>query len=87
MSMTEEELQARRELLETTDEPTINVNGVPVPLSMAGKAVARCIRAIQIVDELLPVGFAGEDDLKRIRAGLTGEDELIEGTKDAPVRI
>jgi hypothetical protein len=68
-------------------EQVILVGGVPVPLEMAGQAVARCIRAIQIVDGLLNQGFASEDDLVALRAGLTGEDKMTEGTKDAPVEL
>jgi hypothetical protein len=68
-------------------EQVILVGGVPIPLDMAGKAVARCIRAIQITDALIRQGFASEDDLRQLRAGLTGEDEDVVGTKDAPVAI
>lgn len=68
------EIEARRSLLTGTDEPTIEVSGVPVPLSMAGTAVTRCIRAIQITDGLIRQGFASEEDLRALRAGLTGED-------------
>lgn len=66
-------------------EQVILVGGVPVPLDMAGKAVARCIRAIQITDGLIVQGFASKEDLEQIRRGLTGEDELTDGTKDAPL--
>lgn len=58
-----------------TQELRINVNGIAVPPEMAAAAVKRCIRAIQIIDKLLPQGFAAEEDLRRIRAGLTGEDQ------------
>jgi len=68
-------------------EQVIEVNGVPVPLSMAGAAVARCIRAIQIADKLIAQGFASEEDLRALRAGLTGEDMDNTGTKDAPVEL
>jgi hypothetical protein len=60
---------------EPQEEQKILVGGIPIPISMAGKAVSRCIRAIQITDELLKQGFAGEEDLQKLRAGLTGEDE------------
>lgn len=56
------------------DEQHIEVGGVPVPLSMAGAAVSRCIRAIQITDRLIAQGFASEEDLRALRDGLTGED-------------
>jgi hypothetical protein len=69
-----QEAEARASLLAESDEPTIEVGGVPVPLSMAAAAVGRCIRAIQVVDALLVQGFAGEDDLRKLRASLTGED-------------
>lgn len=59
----------------TENEIHIAVNGIPVPASMAAAAVKRCIRAIQIIDKLIPQGFASEDDLRSIRAGLTGEDQ------------
>jgi hypothetical protein len=68
-------------------EPTINVGGVPVPLSMAGAAVSRCIRAIQITEALIAQGFASKEDLEALRAGLTGEDVDTAGTKDAPVEL
>jgi hypothetical protein len=68
-------------------EPTINVGGVPVPLSMAGAAVSRCIRAIQIVDGLIQQGFASAEELQGLRDGLTGEDVDNAGTKDAPVEL
>lgn len=69
-------LRAQNEsLLAQADEPMIEVGGVPVPLSMAGAAVARCIRAIQIVDELIKQGFASKEDLENLKRGLTGEDE------------
>lgn len=57
------------------EEQTINVEGVPVPLSMAGAAVSRCISAIQITDRLISQGFASKEDLQSLRAGLTGEVE------------
>lgn len=59
-------------------EPKILVNGVPVPIDIAGKAVSRCIRGIQHIDRIIATqGFASEDDLRTIRAGLTGEDKDI----------
>lgn len=57
-----------------SDEQCIEVNGVPVPLSMAGAAVARCITAIQVTDRLIRQGFASKDDLVTLKRGLTGED-------------
>lgn len=57
------------------EEQAIIVDGIPVPISMAGAAVRRCIRAIQISDALIKQGFASEDDLRQLRAGLTGENE------------
>lgn len=60
------------------DEQCIEVNGVPVPLSMAGAAVSRCIRAIQATDRLLQQGFASADDLRALKRGLTGEDEVVQ---------
>lgn len=68
------EAEARASLLAESDEQTIEVGGVPVPLSMAAAAVSRCIRAIRITDALLAQGFASEQDLRALRAGLTGED-------------
>jgi len=62
-------------LNEPQAEGAILVDGIPVPISMAGAAVSRCIRAIQITDTLIKQGFAGEDDLRALRAGLTGENE------------
>lgn len=62
-------------LNEPQPEGAILVGGIPVPLSMAGAAVSRCIRAIQITDSLIKQGFASEDDLRSLRAGLTGENE------------
>lgn len=59
------------------EEQAIVVDGIPVPISMAGAAVKRCIRAIQLIDALKSQGFASEEDLLVIRAGLTGEDEHI----------
>lgn len=60
----------------TEPEPSILVNGVPIPVSMAGKAVARCIRAIQIIDKVIGTqGFASKSELEQIKRGLTGEDE------------
>jgi hypothetical protein len=57
-------------------EQCINVDGVPVPISIAGKAVRRCIRGIQIIDKTISTqGFASKEDLLAIRAGLTGEDQ------------
>jgi hypothetical protein len=73
------------DVIENSGEQVILVGGVPVPLEMAGKAVARCIRAIQIIDGMINQGFASAEDLKQVRAGLTGEDELTDGTKDVPV--
>lgn len=82
------EAKARMELLQQDEEEaTINVNGVPVPLSMAAAAVARCIRAIQITDTLIKQGFASADELEALKAGLTGEDVDKTGTKDAPVEL
>jgi hypothetical protein len=57
------------------EEQKILVDGIPVPISMAGAAVKRCITAIQIIDGLLKQGFASEDDLEKVKAGLTGEVE------------
>jgi hypothetical protein len=57
------------------EEQAIIVDGIPVPISMAGAAVRRCIRAIQLIDALKSQGFASEEDLLVIRAGLTGENE------------
>lgn len=62
-------------LMAQGDEPTINVGGVPVPLSMAGLAVGRCIRAIQAADRLIQQGFASKEDLDALKAILTGEDD------------
>ena len=56
------------------DEQHIEVNGVPVPLSMAGAAVARCITAIQVTNRLISQGFASKEDLEALKRGLTGED-------------
>lgn len=57
------------------EEMKINVDGVAVPISVAGDAVRRCIRGIQLIDRLKSTqGFASADDLKQIRAGLTGDD-------------
>ena len=61
-------------MTEEAMEPTINVEGVPVPLSMAAAAVSRCIRAIQIADHLIQQGFASKEELQALRAGLTGEN-------------
>lgn len=59
----------------TTDEQKINVDGVAIPISVAGDAVRRCIRGIQLIDRLKSSqGFASAHDLTIIRAGLTGED-------------
>lgn len=68
-------------------EPSIVVNGIPVPISMAGAAVSRCIRAIQITEKLIQQGFASVEDLEALRAGLTGEDVDTTATKDAPVEL
>lgn len=58
-----------------TQEQRILVDGVPVPVSVAGKAVRRCIRGIQLIDRTIDTqGFASKEDLLAIRAGLTGED-------------
>jgi hypothetical protein len=57
------------------DEQKILVDGIPVPLSMAGAAVGRCIRAIQITERLIQQGFASQDDLEALKRGLTGEDQ------------
>jgi hypothetical protein len=61
--------------MSTDGELKINVDGVPVPISVAGDAVRRCIRGIQLIDRLSSEqGFASKDDLKKIRDGLTGDD-------------
>lgn len=71
-----EALRAQNEaLLAQTGEPMIEVGGVAVPLSMAGAAVGRCIRAIQIVDKLLAQGFASKEDLEALKRGLSGEED------------
>jgi hypothetical protein len=58
-----------------TEEQRISVDGVPVPISEAAKAVKRSIRAIQIIDKLLQTqGFASGNELRQIRKGLIGED-------------
>ena len=62
-------------LNEPQEEGAILVGGVPVPLSMAAEAVSRCILAIQITERLIAQGFASEEDLIALRAGLTGEDK------------
>lgn len=70
------ELRAQNEAaLAQGGEPMIEVRGIPVPLSMAGAAVSRCIRAIQITDKLIQQGFASVDDLRALKAGLTGDDD------------
>jgi hypothetical protein len=57
------------------EEMKINVDGVAVPISVAGDAVRRCIRGIQLIDRLITTqGFASREDLKGIKAGLTGDD-------------
>lgn len=60
-------------LNEPQAEGSILVGGVPVPLSMAGEAVSRCILAIQMTERLISQGFADKDDLTNLRAALTGE--------------
>lgn len=58
------------------DEMKINVDGVAVPISVAGDAVRRCIRGIQLIDKLKATqGFASKEELEQIRKGLTGEDQ------------
>lgn len=57
-------------------EVFINLDGIPIPGSMAAKAVRRCIGAINMVDRIIQQqGFAAEDDLRDIRDVLTGEAE------------
>jgi hypothetical protein len=59
----------------TENEQKILVQGIPVPISVAGEAVSRCIRGIQLIEKLINVqGFASRDDLLQIKRGLTGED-------------
>lgn len=68
-------------------EQKINVDGVAVPISVAGDAVRRCIRGIQLIDKLLSnQGFASGDDLKQIKAGLTGKDREQNVASSGPAR-
>lgn len=57
------------------EEQKILVNGIPVPISLAAQAVSRCIRGIQLIDQVIAKqGFAAKEDLLQIRAGLAGEN-------------
>lgn len=70
-----------------TEEMKINVDGVAVPISVAGDAVRRCIRAIQIIDKTIATqGFASAEELKLIRKGLTGEDQDENVAASGPAR-
>lgn len=71
----------------TDEELKINVDGVAVPLSVAGDAVRRCVRGINVIDRLLSSqGFASKDELQQIRRGLTGEDQDENVASSGPAR-
>lgn len=71
-----------------TEEQKINVDGVAVPISVAGDAVRRCIRAIQIIERLVGgQGFASKSELLEIKAGLTGEDQDTNVASSGPARV
>lgn len=58
------------------NEIYINLDGIPIPGSMAAKAVRRCIKGINHIDRLInKQGFASEEDLLAVRADLSGESE------------
>ena len=55
-------------------EPTIDVDGAHIPLSMAAEAVRRCTNAIMALDGLISnQGFAATGELESLRAILRGE--------------
>lgn len=69
------------------EELKINVDGVAVPLSVAGDAVRRCVRGIQLIDRLISTqGYASKEELQQIRKGLTGENQDENVASSGPAR-
>jgi len=61
-------------LPEEQQEPTIDVDGAHIPLSMAAEAVRRCTNAIMALDGIIAnQGFAATGDLERLRGILRGD--------------
>ena len=71
----------------TDEEMKINVDGVPVPISVAGDAVRRCIHAINLIDKIIRTqGFASKEELTAIKRGLTGETQDENVATSGPAR-